>query len=478
MKQTLHIAELLFKRLAAHLFPGDGDEHGAVILAGIGESARGTRFLAREVVIARDGIDYVPGTRGYRALTTDFIVAVSDRCAREKLCYFAVHCHGGRDAVSFSQADLASQQRGYPALLDITHGGPVGALVFADNAAAGTVWRPGGMTALDAVTVIGPNLRRLYPRPPRAAHAPSVYSRQSLLFGERGQQALAEAKVGIIGLGGVGSLVSQWLGHLGVGHIVGVDFDHLEPHNRPRVVGATPWDAGEPFVHSQFWILRKLGRFLARRKVDVAARVARRANAAVRYEAVAGNVIDMAVAKLLADADYLFLCADSMQSRLVFNALVHQYLIPGVQIGSKVPVENESGAVGDVFLVSRRVLPHPGGGCLTCNKLIPPDRLQEESLSPEERRRQGYVADRAVTAPSVITLNALAAAQATDDFLFGFHGLLQDGAADGYLMHYPRERRWLPVECAPGGDCLHCGAGKTSAYALGDRATLPCKQAK
>jgi hypothetical protein len=61
MTQTLHIAEPLFERLRRHLFPGDRDEHGAVILAGLAASARGMRLLAREVVLARDGVDYVPG---------------------------------------------------------------------------------------------------------------------------------------------------------------------------------------------------------------------------------------------------------------------------------------------------------------------------------------------------------------------------------------------------------------------------------
>src|SRR4051812_30745843 len=122
MKQSLHIAEPQFFRLMGHLFPGDHDEHGAVVLAGIVDTPRGTRFLAREVVLARDGIDYVPGTRGYRALSTDFIVRVSDQCARENLCYFAVHCHGGRDSVRFSSDDRASHARGYPALVDITNG--------------------------------------------------------------------------------------------------------------------------------------------------------------------------------------------------------------------------------------------------------------------------------------------------------------------------------------------------------------------
>ena len=240
MNQTMHIAEPLFRRLTHHLFPGDGDEHGAVLIAGMAESPRGTRFLVRDVLLAEDGVDYVGGTRGYRALTAGFVARASNLCCREKLCYFAVHNHGGRDRVDFSEVDLASQRRGYPAILDITNGGPVGALVFAQNAVAGKIWRRSGTTDLDSLAVVGRNSLRLFPSP-RAFYGgvDPRYNRQSLLFGDVGQQRLMLSKVGIIGLGGVGSLVSQWLAHLGIGHIVGVDFDFLEPHNRPRVAGRT-----------------------------------------------------------------------------------------------------------------------------------------------------------------------------------------------------------------------------------------------
>src|SRR4051794_30459738 len=94
---SVRMDEPLFRRLSEHLFPGDGDEHGAVVTAGIAETSRGTRLLARELFLARDGEDYVPGTRGYRALTARFVARVSDYCASEKLCYLAVHCHGGSD---------------------------------------------------------------------------------------------------------------------------------------------------------------------------------------------------------------------------------------------------------------------------------------------------------------------------------------------------------------------------------------------
>ena len=58
----LTIPVWLYAALQRHLFPGDGDEHGAVILAGTCESDRGLRLVAREIHLAKDGVDYVPGS--------------------------------------------------------------------------------------------------------------------------------------------------------------------------------------------------------------------------------------------------------------------------------------------------------------------------------------------------------------------------------------------------------------------------------
>lgn len=124
---SLIMDERLYQRLHTHLFPGDNDEHGAVLLAGFAESQRGTSLLAREVVLACDGEDFIPGKRGYRALSGHFVAEISGRCAEEGLVYLSVHNHRGTTHVHFSEPDLAAHARGYPALLDITNGGPVGA---------------------------------------------------------------------------------------------------------------------------------------------------------------------------------------------------------------------------------------------------------------------------------------------------------------------------------------------------------------
>lgn len=219
------------------------------------------------------------------------------------------------------------------------------------------------------MVIVGMNHRRLYPQLPRVPEVLSeIYHRQSLLFGARGQAILKGTKVGVIGMGGVGSLVSEWLARLGVGEIVAIDYDKLEPSNQSRVMGARWWDAPEFLLNSRLPLLRKLGTKLSTYKVSIGERVARAANPRVKYQAIIGSIVTEEVALQLKDADYIFLCADSMQSRLVFNALVHQFLVPGVQIGSKVSViETPATLLTFSVLRARCYLKREEGACGAIN---------------------------------------------------------------------------------------------------------------
>lgn len=467
----------LAERLLAHLFSGDGDEHGAVLAAGIARGTRGIRLLGRELFLAQDGKEYVQGERGYRMLTGGFVTEKIVHCRNEGLCYLAIHNHAGNDAVRFSSADLASHERGYPALLKIARGQPVGALVFARNAAAGDIWLSASRRLPLAETrIVGPSIRRLFPAPPpRPRGCDAKYDRQARLFGDAGQHLLAGTKVGVIGAGGGGSLLVEYLALLGVGHIVMTDPDRIKLPNLPRNVGATRWDArtlltaeGRPP-----W-LRRLGECIAARKVYVARRVACRANHRITIEAIPGDITLPDVAARFVDCDYLFLAADTNLARLVFNAIVHQYLIPGFQVGAKVPVDKVTGVVGDIFAVCRPVL--PSSGCLLCNGLISPEGLQREAATPEERTAQRYVDDVDVIAPSVITLNATAASQAANDFLFAMTGLTRPDAPLDYMYFNPRCRavRWETPRKDP--VCEDCGVISDSRFARGDASSLPTRE--
>ena len=63
------------------------------------------------------------------------------------------------------------------------------------------------------------------------------YSRQILLpaFGIEGQQRLLDARVLIVGLGGLGSPVAMYLAAAGIGTLVLADFDAVDLSNLQRL---------------------------------------------------------------------------------------------------------------------------------------------------------------------------------------------------------------------------------------------------
>ena len=472
---SVRITATDYAALHEHLFPGDGDEHGAVLAAGVVRTRRGVRLAVRHVFLACDGVDFVPGTRGYRMLTPEFVNKKIRFCRDEGLAYLAVHNHAGRDTVGFSDDDNASHERGYPALLDIGRGVPVGALVFAVDAVAGDLWTPDrSRRSLDRLVIVGGTIRCLRDRPSLAdGHVGELFDRQVRLFGEAGQRLLVGQKVGVIGAGGVGAILVSLLARLGVGHLVVIDHERIDITNLPRLPEARRLDALTILTDPRRpgWI-RRIGRRFATRKVHLARRIARRANPGITLEAIARDVVNQDVAARLRDCDVLLLAADTQQARAVFNALVHQYLIPGWQIGSKIEMRKVDGVIGDVFSVVRPV--RPDTGCLWCNEVINPARLAEEALDQRQRAAQRYLDDDEVLAPSVITINGIGAAQAVDDVMLAVTGLgdPDDGA---YRYDFVRGHKVKRVSPRRDDGCIDCGAGSRSRLARGDSRALPCR---
>jgi molybdopterin/thiamine biosynthesis adenylyltransferase len=299
-----------------------------------------------------------------------------------------------------------------------------------------------------------------------------MYDRQARLFGDAGQHILARTKVGLIGAGGAGSLLAEYLGRLGVGSFVIADPERAELSNLPRLTAARPADAlalltGE---FSPAW-LGTIATRLATPKVNLARRNILRANPRARVKAIFGDFLEADIAAQFSDCDYLFLAADTMRARLLFNSIVHQYLIPGVQVGAKVRTDPKTGEVLDAYSVVRPVTPE--SGCLLCNHLINSAKLQEESVSEAERRQQRYVDEPEVVAPSVITLNATATSQAANDFLFYITGLQDPLVTAAYMRFQPQGRHvWLDEPRKSSG-CPECGAESRSRLARGDRSRLP-----
>jgi hypothetical protein len=484
MKSTveLRFREHDWDRLVAHLFPGDADEHGAALLCGVSGKEGAIRLLVREVAPATDGVDYVPGVRGYRHLDGAFVTRHLRRAKDLGLAYLAVHNHGGHGQVAFSGDDLNAHQRAYPTLLAVNREA-VGGLVVARDAVAGDLWLTDGTRqAVTVTTIVGDGLTQLTDgtTPDGSGAGPLLSdptrSRQAMVFGETGQRLLAGLTVGVVGAGGVGMLIIQVLARLGVGSFIVVDPDVVSPSNLSRLPEARRRDA-------YGLVGGRLGRVLSRvgfggpaTKVSLAKRVITTANAEARVAALRRDVADDDVARKLRACDFIFLAADTNLARDVVNQIAYQYLIPTLQVGSKVQIDGESGNVLDIFGVVRSLGSTPG--CLRCNGLVDAARLTEESLASEEQRRnQRYVDDPGIDAPSVITINAMSVGWAVNDFMQ--YATKLGRPADGF-----RILRSRPVGRGPqltvqhpnvDDDCHVCGLGTHSALSRGDAVELPTR---
>jgi hypothetical protein len=451
----LRIERDQYALLHRHLFPGDNDEHGAALLAGLSRGPDRLNLHVREVHLAVDGIDYVPGKVGYRALTPTFIHRLITRARDERLVYLAVHNHFGDHQVAFSPIDVRSHELGYPALLQIARGLAVGALVFARRAVAGDLWISNQVRLeLSDAVVVGTTIERLTPTPKEhIGDAAGSYDRQVRMFGKVGQAELSNCHVAIIGLGGIGSLLAEYLARLGVGHFTLVDDDCVEESNLSRIVGATEADARKRVA-----------------KMKVARRVILAANRKAQVCPIAGDVAKESVARRILCSDYLFLAADSMRARLVTNAIVHQYLIPAVQVGAKVRSDAD-GKLEEVMSANRSL--RPGQGCLWCNELIDPTLLAKEAKTDAERKEQAYGIEE--PNPSVISLNAVAAAHAANDFLLDYLCLRSESHPLHYeYFHFLNRKRSL-VEPRRDTNCPECSQSGLR-FGRGDGVALPCSE--
>ncbi len=463
---TVRCGTTLWAEVTSHIHQADGDEHGGALLCGVATGGRGTRLLANRFIPAIDGVDYVPGTLGHRALTASFIRRTTRIAAGRNLACLFLHGHGPGDSVAFSPVDLASHERGYPALLDITNQ-IVGALVLASKAVAGDIWLPEtGRAEVVTTTILGNNILTLTPSPRRTPTKRHEDDRQSRLFGDQGQAILRRSKVGVVGVGGAGMLAVEWLTRLGVGDLIVVDPDRVDLTNLTRLPGATRWDA-RAFLTAPSrpeW-LQNFGRRIATPKVRVARRLARQAGQGTTVTAFATDVRAREAAMALTDCDYLVLAADTATARHLVNIISHQYLIPAIQVGVKIPVADD-GTVGDLFTAVRPV--RPDGGCLRCAGLIDPERLAVESLPGSQRQQAAYGTGQ--PAPSVITLNASAVSHALTQMVFGLSGLNQQSEVL-HLRHHARRSAQIAGEVRRDWDCPVCGTG--GVVGLGDLRPLP-----
>ena len=295
------------------------------------------------------------------------------------------------------------------------------------------------------VVEVGKDVRTHLPRPVSPGDVQPRFDRSVRAFGALGQSTLSRLTVGIVGLGGLGSIVAEQLAHLGVGGFVLLDPDLIEETNLNRVVGSTHEAIGMP-------------------KVQIAARMIRRICEDAQVHSISGDIMCEPDARPLLGVDFIFGCTDLHGSRTVINQIAYQYLIPTIDLGVRVQARHSKimGMAGRVQMLA------PGLACLVCSNLLDPEEVRRDFLSPEARQRDPYISGAVEPQPAVISLNGSVASLGVTMMLSAIVGLPL--ATRHQVIRFDRGIV-RPILQQPQAECIVCSL--RGALGRGDSWHLP-----
>lgn len=423
------------KDLRERLLPSD-QERCAVLYAAESKLDDGQfRLLVREIEYPTEE-DYTVQSIDRAELSPHFVARVSKRARTRNLSLIFTHTHPGTDPPKFSPIDNGGERVLADFLVSRGQHRNHAALVLSD----------GGMRArrlgtLEELRVVALGAKRKVEFEPNmeSAEYSQVFDRQVRAFGAAGQRRLGKLCVGIIGLGGTGSIVAQQIAHLGIRRFLLIDPDILEVTNLNRVVGATPADVGST-------------------KVAAAARYIKNFNSEATVETVVGDVVHDVVAQKLAQVDLILCCTDSHGSRAVVQQVAYQHLIPCIDVGST--IIQRDGEVAGIY--GRVQLLSPTLPCLWCSELLDAAEVRRDMMNESERRLDPYIVGSREPAPSVISLNGTVVSLAVSMIL----GIIAEAPLDAtHLIYSGIAPSLRSVSGTAKPDCFICS--KNGALAWG-----------
>lgn len=405
-------------------------------------------------LLAYDTINVAPEyyvTRSPTAITLPpcVIADAAQRARAASATLILAHTHPS-GPIGPSPVDLLSEERVLPALNRRLPGMPLGRLIVSTQGVHAALLDSSGTDKHLAVIGVGRDVTiNASPRngivvTPSALEG-SIFDRQIRTFGVEGQRSLGRLRVGIVGLGGTGSVCAQQLAHLGVVDFILIDHDVLEVTNLNRVVGAIRTDVG-------------------RRKIDIARDMILKIAPDATVRVVEGDVCNADIARNLLDIDLFLSCTDSQGSRAVLTQFAYQYFVPGIDMGVSISRARD----GSVRINGRVQMLSPGLPCLLCGSVLDSEQVRRDLLTDAARASDPYIVDAKIPQPSVISLNTTTASLAITMLLSAVTGTPLATRHQRLRFEMGLVNR---VETTPAATCPWCSA--SGSFARGDTWPFP-----
>jgi molybdopterin-synthase adenylyltransferase len=352
-QHSVAFTEDVHKTLKGHLLRADGQEDICLATYSLSMGATRTTRLLQAVQLPADGDRAVHGNA---TIMGSYVIRVAAHAAQSGLGVAVLHSHPmARGWQGLSPPDFEAENA-YAAMVRQVTGLPLLGLTLAgDEAWSARIWLDGQPTWVGSIRRVGANLSVSWndtdvPAPPM--HESQL--RTISAWGESLHRDITRLRVLVVGVGSVGLDIVQRLAATGLVEIGVMDFDHVHEVNRDRMIGATRRDARR-----------------RRRKVDVAARLARRAATAPDFQVNTHYTSACTPVGLAAALDYdvIFSCVDRPWPRAVLNAIAYADLIPVIDGGIAIDTFDD----GTMRGATRRTQTATAGRpCLACSGQLDP----------------------------------------------------------------------------------------------------------
>jgi molybdopterin/thiamine biosynthesis adenylyltransferase len=350
-------------QIAKHLIREDRQEDLAFALWNPSVGAQRDTALLASVLLPLEGEREVHGNVSF---LPQYFERACKSAMQQGMGIAFLHSHPFPGWQGMSHDDVQAEKKMAGAVLALTGFPLIGLTIGSDEVWSARAWLHDGEGThqyqrqwCSAVRVAGEELQvdfanELRPRP----EFRDMFRRTFAMWGPDNHARLARLRIGIVGLGSVGSLVAETLARMGCQDFVLIDFDKVEEHNLDRLVTATVGDIG-------------------RRKVDVARQ---RIEAVRTAEHVTVRTVPYSVAeddgyRSALDCDVIFSCVDRPRARHILNHFAYAHLIPVVDGGIVARFRDGAfrGADWQVQTIA------PGRPCLECLGTYDPADVSTET---------------------------------------------------------------------------------------------------
>ena len=367
----ISIPEAINSQLLDHLIREDREEDLIFALWHPSFGSRRTTALIHTILFPEKDDRQRHGNVSYNPT---YFKRVCQEASKRGMGVCFLHSHPFSGWQGMSSDDIAAETKMAPTAFTFSDLPLVGMTVGDDGTWSGRIWMHQGngafkMNWAHLVKSVGCQLSTSFnDKLVQSPKYQDLFKRTRTVYGKENHEKLCKLRIGIVGLGSVGSIVAENLARMGLEKFVLIDFDKIQKHNLDRQLGATKEDIGQY-------------------KIEIAARQINKSSTAekVAVETIPRSLTEKEGYNAALNCDVLFSCVDRPWGRYVLNHLAYAHLIPVIDGGISVSFSDGEFSRADWQFQTAS----PGRPCLQCVKAYDPSDVALEKSG--ELDKQSYL---------------------------------------------------------------------------------------